>query len=198
MTEKMEARNPLVRLMKKFQQGTRPVTHMGPFLPLVRIKERGLPFNDIMRNAQAMTDAALLSFELGFESTVLPFDLNVEAEMLGARVRYHDGFDGSPVYPTIADKPFTPGDDIAIPDALAEKGRMPAILKTIASLRERARDRGAVGVFHSRPLYPGGPGAGYGCALCDAFEATGKSPEAFRTAHHVYQSIDRSLHLCRC
>ena len=152
MIEKMEKSNPLLRLMKKFQKGARPVTHMGPFLPLVRIKERGLPFNDIMRNSQAMTEAALMSFELGFESTVLPFDLNVEAEMLGARVRYHDGFDGNPVYPTIADKPFTPGDDIAIPDALAEKGRMPAILKTIGSLKECAKDRGAVGVFIPGPF----------------------------------------------
>jgi len=152
MIEPMEESNPLVRLMKKFQKGARPVTHMGPFLPLVRIKERGLPFNDIMRDSQAMTEAAFMSFEFGFESTVLPFDLNVEAEMLGARVRYHDGFDGNPVYPTIADKPFTPEDDFEIPDALAEKGRMPAILKTISSLKELARDKGAVGVFIPRPF----------------------------------------------
>jgi [methyl-Co(III) methanol-specific corrinoid protein]:coenzyme M methyltransferase len=152
MIEKMEEINPLLRLMKKFKKGARPVTHMGPFLPLVRIRERRLPFNDIMRNSQAMTEAALMSFELGFESTVLPFDLNVEAEMLGARVRYHDGFDGNPVYPTITDKPFAPGDDIAIPDNLADQGRMPAILKTIGTLKEHARDKGAVGVFVPGPF----------------------------------------------
>jgi len=97
MIEKMEESNPLVRLMKKFQKGTIPVAPMGPFLPLVHIKERGLPFNDIMRDSQAMTEAALMSFEFGFESTVLPFDLIVEAEMLGARLRYHDRFDGNSV-----------------------------------------------------------------------------------------------------
>ena len=148
----MAESNPLARLMKKFQKGARPVTHMGPFLPLIRIKERGLPFNDIMRDSKAMTEAALMSFEFGFETTVLPFDLNVEAEILGARVRYHEGFDGNPVYPTIADKPFLPGDDIEIPDALAEKGRLPAILKTIGSVKERARDKGAVGVFIPGPF----------------------------------------------
>ena len=62
-----------------------------------------------------MTEAALIGFEFGFESTVLPFDLNVEAEMLGAEVRYHDAVDGNPVYPTITDKPFTLKDDIDIP-----------------------------------------------------------------------------------
>jgi [methyl-Co(III) methanol-specific corrinoid protein]:coenzyme M methyltransferase len=152
MIDKIEKSNPFVRLMKKFQKGARPVTHMEPFLPLVRIKERGLSFNDIMRDSQAMTEAVLMSFEFGFESTVLPFDLNVEAEILGARVRYHEGFDGNPVYPTIGDKPFKPGDDIEIPDALAEKGRMPDILKTIGSVKERARDKGTVGVFIPGPF----------------------------------------------
>jgi hypothetical protein len=32
-----------------------------------------------MRDPRAMTEAALMSFEIDFESTVLPFDLNVEA-----------------------------------------------------------------------------------------------------------------------
>ena len=77
---------------------------------------------------------------------------NVEAEILGARVRYHEGFDGNSVYLTIGDKPFKPGDDIEIPDALAEKGRMPDILKTIASVKERARDKGTVGVFIPGPF----------------------------------------------
>ena len=148
----MVENNPLVQLMKKFQKGARPVTHMGPFLPLLRIKERGIPFNDIMKDSQAMTEAALMSFEFGFESTVLPFDLNVEAEVLGARVRYHEGFDGNPVYPTIADKPYKTGDAIEIPKNLAEIGRMPAILKSIGSVKERARGEGAVGVFIPGPF----------------------------------------------
>jgi [methyl-Co(III) methanol-specific corrinoid protein]:coenzyme M methyltransferase len=152
MIQNMDKNNPLVQLMKKFQKGTRPAIHMGPFLPLIRIKERGLPFNDVMRDSIAMTEAALMSFEFGFESTVLPFDLNVEAEMLGAQVRYHDGFDGNPVYPTIATKPFTPEEDIKIPDALLEKGRISTILKAIGATKEQAEDRGAVGVFIPGPF----------------------------------------------
>ena len=144
--------NPFVNLMKKFQKGSKPAIPLGPFLPLTCIKERGLSFNEIMKDSQAMTEAALMSFEFGFESTVLPFDLNVEAEILGARVQYHEGFDGHPVYPTIAHKPFTTDDDIDIPNALVEKGRMPAILKTIGSLKEHARDKGSLGVFIPGPF----------------------------------------------
>ena len=110
--------NSFVDQMAKFQKGNRPAILPGPFLPLARIKERGLSFNEIMKYPQAMTEAALMSFEFGFESTVLPFDINLEAEILGATVQYHEGFDGHPVYPTIARKPFTIDDDIHIPNGL--------------------------------------------------------------------------------
>ena len=144
--------NPLVQLMEKYQKGNKPAFHLGPFLPLVRIREMGLPFNDILKDSQAMTEAALMSFEFGFESTLLPFDLNVEAEILGAEVRYHEGFDGHPVYPTIAVKTVTMVDDIEIPNALAEKSRLPVILKTIRSIKERAQDKGALGIFMPGPF----------------------------------------------
>jgi [methyl-Co(III) methanol-specific corrinoid protein]:coenzyme M methyltransferase len=148
----MEMENPFVQLMNKYQKGNKSAIHLGPFLPLARIRERGLPFNDIMKDSQAMIEAALMSFEFGFESTVLPFDLNVEAEILGAQVRYHKGYDGHPVYPTIVDKPFTSDDNIEIPDTVAEKGRMPAILKALRSIQERVQDKGAVGVFIPGPF----------------------------------------------
>lgn len=56
--------NSLVDLMEKFQKGSKPALHLGPFLPLARIKERGLSFNDIMKDPQAMTEAALMNYEL--------------------------------------------------------------------------------------------------------------------------------------
>ena len=66
--------NPFNQLMKRHQKGNRPAVHLGPFLPLTRIRQRGLSFNDVMRDSHVMTEAALMSFEFGFESTVLPFD----------------------------------------------------------------------------------------------------------------------------
>lgn len=148
----MEMENPFVELLKKYQKGNRPVFHMGPFLPLVRIKEKGLSFNEIMKDSQSMTEAALMSFDFGFESTVLPFDLNVEAEILGAEIRYHDAVDGNPVYPTIVDKPIATVEDIKIPNTLSDKGRMPVILETIRSIKERVRDQGPIGIFLPGPF----------------------------------------------
>jgi len=138
--------------MAKHQKGARPAFKLGPFLSLVYLKEKGLQFNDIFRNPEAMAAAAWMNFELGFESTVLPFDLNVEAEILGAEVRYHDGFDGQPVYPTIAEKPITTSTSFSIPDDPAREGRMPVVLQAIRRVKEKASNRGAVGGFITGPF----------------------------------------------
>jgi len=144
--------NKLTQLMRKYQRGNRPTFHLGPFLPIAAIRDRGLSFNDVFRDARTMTMAAQMGLELGFESTVVPFDLNVEAEILGARVCYHEGFDGHPVYPTIAHRPVAHAEDVAIPTHMGTLGRMPAVLQTIDSLKNLNSDAGAVGVFVPGPF----------------------------------------------
>jgi [methyl-Co(III) methanol-specific corrinoid protein]:coenzyme M methyltransferase len=146
--------------MGKYQRGNKPAFLMSPFLPLTCIKERGLQFNNILRDSQSMIETAMMSFDFGFESTMLPFDMNVEAEILGAGVRYHEGFEGHPVYPTITDRPVATADDIEMPEDLAEKGRLPVILKTIRSIQDLAQDHGSVGVIIPGPIYIGRPGHG--------------------------------------
>ena len=152
MTMEKSVKNPLTQLMRQYQKGNRSTFHLGPFLPIAGIRERGLAFNDVFLDAKAMTAAARMSFELGFESTVVPFDLNVEAEILGARVSYHDGFEGHPVYPTIAHRPVADAQDVVIPTDIASCGRMPAILRTISDLKNSGSDRGAVGAFMPGPF----------------------------------------------
>lgn len=68
--------NPLPRLMAKHQKGQRSTFHLGPFLSIAALRDRGLPFNDVFRDEGTMAEAARQNFELGFESTVLPFDMN--------------------------------------------------------------------------------------------------------------------------
>lgn len=143
--------NPLMQLMRKYQRGNRPTFHLGPFLPITGVRESGLSFNDVFQDAETMTAVARMSFELGFESTIVPFDLNVEAEILGAGVCYHDGFDGHPVYPTITHRPVADAEDITIP-TIRSSGRMPAILQTIRALRNSNLNPGAVGAFIPGPF----------------------------------------------
>jgi len=65
--------------MERHQQGDRPVFNPAPFIPMALLRQKGLVFNRVLRKAEDMAETALLSFEVGFESTTLPFDLNVEA-----------------------------------------------------------------------------------------------------------------------
>ena len=141
-----------MQLMRKYQRGNRSTFHLGPFLPIAGVRENGLSFNEVFQDGETMTTVARMSFELGFESTVLPFDLNVEAEILGARISYHDGFEGHPVYPTIAHRPVANEEDVVIPTDIGARGRMPAILYTIRSLKKSDSDRGAVGAFIPGPF----------------------------------------------
>lgn len=144
--------NPLSALAAKYQQGNHPVFAPGPFLPILLMHERGLQFKRILKHAEDMASAALLNFELGFETTVVPYDMNVEAEIIGYEVSYHEEVEGIPVYPTIGDRWIKSADDFDLPDEVARAGRMPEILKAISLIKEKSKGGGAVGVFVPGPF----------------------------------------------
>jgi [methyl-Co(III) methanol-specific corrinoid protein]:coenzyme M methyltransferase len=142
----------LNELTSKYQKGRRPAFLPGPFLPLNLVRERRLDFNGVLQDANAMAVAALMNYELGFESTVLPYDMNVEAEILGAAIGFHKGFDGHPVYPTITSRPVASPADVIFPESLETAGRMPAILNAISTIKTQAPGQGAVGAFLPGPF----------------------------------------------
>ena len=145
-------KNSLLNLMEHCKKGSRSTINMGPFLSIIRMHEMGLRFNDVLCNADDMAAIALSNLDFGFESTVLPIDLNVEAEVLGAQVRYYEEIDGNPIYPTIARKWVSKADDIVIPENIAGQGRLPAITRCIKMVKDRAAGHGAVGVFIPGPF----------------------------------------------
>jgi MtaA/CmuA family methyltransferase len=144
--------NSLTTLMESCKKGNRAVFNGGPFLCIELMHRKGLSFSDILIKPEAMAAAALLNFDLGFDAAVLPFDLNVEAEILGAEVRYHDSVDGIPVYPTVVDKIVRTAEDIVIPENIAEKERLPAILECVRIMKGAGAGKGAVGVFIPGPF----------------------------------------------
>jgi hypothetical protein len=144
--------NTFVELFEKFRRGKRSLFSLGPFMPIELLSQKGWCFNQILQGGVPMALAALTKLNLGFESTVLPFDLNVEAEALGATVRYHEEQDGIPVYPTIAHKAVGDADDIVIPEDIDSIGRVPLIASAIAKTRAMADGRGAVGAFVAGPF----------------------------------------------
>jgi [methyl-Co(III) methanol-specific corrinoid protein]:coenzyme M methyltransferase len=167
--------NTLMALLEKYRRGRHSVFSLGPFLPIEILWQRGWRFNQVLQESEPMAQAALANLDLGFESTVLPFDLNVEAEALGACIRYHETMEGIPVYPTVGDKIVVDADDIAIPVDIGAAGRIPRILEAIARVRAGAAGRGAVGAFITGPFTL----AGQVMDMDAMFVMTMKQPETF-------------------
>ena len=84
----------LLELINRYRQGSYPVFAPGVFLPIESMRARGLRFDRVLKNAKDMAEAALLNLDIGFEATVVPFDMNVEAELIGCKVHYHEEVDG--------------------------------------------------------------------------------------------------------
>lgn len=138
--------------MNRYKKGNRSTFNLGPFLSITRMHEMGLQFNDVLRNKEDMTAISLSTLDFGFESMVLPLDYNVEAEVLGAEVRYYEEMDGNPIYPTIVRKWVSRADDIMIPDHIAEQGRLPIITGCIQAIKKQVSGQSAVGAFIPGPF----------------------------------------------
>ncbi|MCB2186217.1 MAG: hypothetical protein KQJ78_07355 [Deltaproteobacteria bacterium] len=143
--------NPFQELLDRHRRGARPAFCSAAFLCIRRMWDEGWRFADILREAPTMAAAARSNLELGFDSTVLPYDLNVEAEILGAPVNYHPEVEGVPVYPTVGNRPVARPEDVVIPADLARQGRLPQILDALARVKAAA-GRAAVGAFLPGPF----------------------------------------------
>lgn len=142
----------LLELINRYRQGSYPVFAPGVFLPIESMRARGLRFDRVLKNAKDMAEAALLNLDIGFEATVVPFDMNVEAELIGCKVHYHEEVDGVPVYPTVGERWIQTADDFELPERLVEAGRIPVITEAIGLIKQKAVNRAAVGAFIPGPF----------------------------------------------
>ncbi len=142
----------LIELVDRYRQGPYPVFAAGPFLSIASLCAKNLRFARVLTGAEEMAEAALLNLNLGFESTLVPFDMNVEAELIGCRVNYHEEVDGVPVYPNVGDRWIETSDDFHLPANLIEIGRMPAITAAMKTIKQKAGRRAALGAFIPGPF----------------------------------------------
>ncbi len=142
----------LLELINRYRQGAYPVFAPGAFLPIKSMRSRGLQFDQVLKNANDMAAAALLNVELGFEATVIPFDMNVEAELIGCKINYHEEVDGVPVYPTVGKRWIQTADDFELPERLDQAGRIPVIKEAMRLIKQKTVDRAAVGAFIPGPF----------------------------------------------
>lgn len=112
----------------------------------------GIVFSRVHRNPELMAKAAIGMYrEFGYECAVVPFDLGVEAEALGAKMNFYDEVEGL-LYPTIKEKCIVDADDIHIPKDLANAGRIPVVTGAIKALRRELGNEVAIGTYVLGPF----------------------------------------------
>jgi [methyl-Co(III) methanol-specific corrinoid protein]:coenzyme M methyltransferase len=111
------------------------------------LEKYGWKFTDIHVDARKMASMAASTFQLfGFECAVVPVDLGVEAEALGAKVNFYPAHTDV-VYPTISGKiaEKVTEMEIQVPPDLSSAGRIPVVMQAIRYLKQEVGDRIAIG-----------------------------------------------------
>ena len=111
------------------------------------LEKYGWNFAEIHVDARKMADMAASTFQIfGLECAVLPFDMGVEAEALGAEVNFYPHHTDV-VYPTITEKVAEKVKDLDIemPSDLANAGRIPLVTEAIGYLKEEIGNDVAIG-----------------------------------------------------
>lgn len=124
-------------------------------ITLYGLQQLGYRFNEVHVEPRKMAEAAASTHRFfGFESAVVPFDMGVEAEALGAEVKYYDKGDDQVIYPTMSKKLADTVEEleIQIPDNLAEAGRIPVVLEAIRILKHEIGDDVAIGAWVLGPF----------------------------------------------
>jgi [methyl-Co(III) methanol-specific corrinoid protein]:coenzyme M methyltransferase len=115
------------------QQGDRVPNFSGMgSITLHGIQQLGYRFNEIHSDARKMADSAASTHRLfGFESAVVPFDMGVVAESLGAGMKYYEKADlGQIIYPTMTRK-LVDRSTVTVPEGLNEADAKTFIMKDI-------------------------------------------------------------------
>lgn len=203
-----------------------PADHIPNFsgmgsITLHGIQELGYRFNEIHMDARKMAEAAASTYRLfGFESAVVPFDMGVVAESLGAAVKYYDKADqGQIIYPTMTRK-LVDRSTVTMPDGLsdadaktfvmkeieqqitnyqlqmpndvASTGRIPVVLEAIRILKRELGDAVAIGAWTLGPFTE----LGQVMDLEVLLKMSAKKPDVVgRHLQFMVDYLDKVLHL---
>ncbi|MCP5086876.1 MAG: methyltransferase [Rhodobacteraceae bacterium] len=151
-TNSISGRDLVVNFLKK-----QPVPRMPVFSGMGHVTVTGLEqcnvrFAHVHGDAREMADTAATSHTLyGFDCVVVPYDLGVEAEALGAKLNTYSDTDDL-LYPTLREKTVEDAAGIKVPDDLENAGRIPVVCEAIRLLKAELGDSAAVGTYVLGPF----------------------------------------------
>jgi [methyl-Co(III) methanol-specific corrinoid protein]:coenzyme M methyltransferase len=137
------------------------------------LQKHNLRFAHVHLDAQEMADAAAATVELaGTAAAIVPFDMGVAAEALGATLNTYPHSEDI-LYPTLRDKYVHTADDIKMPADIASAGRVPLVAEAIQKLKAQFGDDVAVGSWILGPFTL----AGQSMDLNEILKMTFKEPD---------------------
>ena len=144
--DKYSPRERVLRLFRKEKIDRVPVFSGMGNVTVHGLKESNIPFSQVHGDPKLLAATSSSTYRLfGFECAVVPYDIAVEAEVLGCTMNTYSHRDGI-LYPTVKDKIHGP-EDIKVPENLAEKGRIPVITEAIRILKKEIGGEVAVGTY---------------------------------------------------
>ncbi|MBI2876193.1 MAG: MtaA/CmuA family methyltransferase [Candidatus Tectomicrobia bacterium] len=140
------------------------------------MRVHGIRFAEAHADARQMATLAASMYQLcGYECAVVPFDLGVEAEVLGCTLNRYEGVESDDIlYPTIREKVVTRAEEIRIPAGLEGQGRVPVVCRALRLLRQEVGAEVAVGSYLLGPFTL----AGQVMELNDLLKMSFKQPAA--------------------
>lgn len=118
------------------------------------LEQLGYKFAEVHLDARQMAESAASTPKLfGFDCAVVPFDLTVEAEAMGAEINTYAHTDDL-LYPTIKAKVINDESqmDVAIPDDVGDRGRVPLVCEAIGIAKEELGGEVPVGSYVLGPF----------------------------------------------
>ncbi len=150
--EKYSPRDRVLRLLRREEIDRLPIFSGMGNITVHGLKESNVRFSEVHANPKLLAETSSSTYKMfGFECAVVPYDIAVEAEVLGCTMNTYPHSEGI-LYPTIKDKVIANPEDIRIPENISEKGRVPVITEAIRLLKNELSDELAIGTYILGPF----------------------------------------------
>jgi MtaA/CmuA family methyltransferase len=148
----MDQRQAILDLLSGRKIENKPVFSGLIHVTSAGLKSEGLVFHEVHKDAKKMAKAAASTYKLsGFPSAVLPLDLYVEAEALGAEIDYRENERYE--FPRIRKALFQSAKEIAVENMeIVKRGRVPLACNAIRMLKEDIGDEAVIGAWMPGPF----------------------------------------------
>ena len=149
MTFHLNSRERVLRLFRREPIDTIPVFSGMGNITIHGLEKYGWRFPEVHTEARKMASMAASTYQLfGFECAVVPFDMGVEAEVLGSKMNFY-AHQAEILYPTVIEHPAEKVEDLElkVPPDLLRSGRIPLVTDAIRILKKEIGDQVAIGSY---------------------------------------------------